>query len=259
MTPNIDYKTEYYEKMKPNYKDFDEFLPDYWQMKYFDRWADILELLPQDKIIDISVLDIGCGMGRAIRYFNGFGAKCLGVEPSDYAAGIARERGVEVVNDYFENVAIDSLFDIVHIEQVLSHTPVPQMTLTKAFKLLADDGVLVVEEPNDGNALQEILRKEHGTYWITPDHANYFSFESLEKVLNTCGFDVVLKTCTYPMELFEVMGDKYIGNEAKGREVHRKRYQMESSLSPDLRKKLMLGFAGIGLGRDIILYARKVN
>jgi len=253
----IDYKHQYYEQIKPDYKAFDEGIPEYWSMKYLDRWATILELLPADKVIDISVLDVGCGLGRACKHFNGYGAECLGVEPAEYAAGVARDRGIAVINDYFEDAEIEGEFDVIHIEQVLSHTPIVQPVLNKAYKLLKPGGVLVVEEPNDGNQLQKCLEGTYGKYWITEDHANYFNFRSMEELLEKTGFKVEVKSCTYPMEFFALMGFKYIGNETIGKMVHGLRYKLLEGMGRDARERLLRYYAKQGLGRDFVLFAKK--
>jgi SAM-dependent methyltransferase len=255
---NINYKTGYYEEVKPNYRDFDEYLPEFWKMKYEDRWQIISDLQDVEFFKKRKVLDIGCGLGRALKYFQGYGAECLGVEPSEYAAGIAKSRGLEVINDYFQNTEIDDLFDVIHIEQVLSHDPMYKEALVKARDLLKPNGILVIEEPNDNNILQKLLRNEKGEYWITPDHCNYFNYELLAKTLLEAKFKPVKTSCTFPMEFFELMGDKYIGNEEKGKEVHLKRFQLESSLPFSMRQNLHESMARLGLGRDCVIFAKGV-
>ena len=248
-----DYKTEYYSEVKPNYLDFDENLPEYWVMKYFDRWKHIGKESP-------SVLGIGCGMGRALKHFERLGASSvIGVEPSDYASDIARSRGLEVITGYFEDMALDGLFDLIHIEQVLSHAPEFDSILAKARRLLKSDGLIVIEEPNDFNALQLILEEKHGKYWITPDHCNYFNNASLSDSLRRNRFEVVKTSCTYPVEFFELMGDHYLGDEEKGKEIHEKRYKLLRSLTFEQRDKLLSSYAQQGLGRDIVLFAKGVN
>ena len=247
--------------MKPDYKEFDENLPDYWAMKYYDRFIAISELIPiniENKyMIHPEILDVGCGMGRALSYFKKCGSKVLGVEPSEYANDNSRLAPVERIKGYLLDANINKQFDVIHCEQVLSHTPDAFENLIRMKELLKDDGVLVIDEPNDNNPLQMILQTRLGRYWETLDHVNYWDFEQMEELLNSVGFEVVKKTCTYPMEIFELMGEHYIGDELKGRECHQKRYQFLYSLGHRKRIELLESFAEKGWGRDQVLYCKK--
>lgn len=248
----IDYKTEYYERIKPNYQTFNNRCPGYWLMKYQDRLTRITTLLNKTK--DLSLYDIGCGLGRGLSYFKKLGVNIKGCEPSDYA--YKNNRCKEAVdNCYFKDNVIKDKFDIVHIEQVLSHEPDYKSVLRKADEILKDKGVMCIEEPNDYNALQMILKKDYGEYWVVKDHANYFNF-SLADELEQMGYKVE-KSCTFPMELFALSGQKYIGDDVIGAEVHKKRYDLLSSLSYEMRQELKDWYASLGVGRDIVLFARK--
>lgn len=252
----INYREGWYENDKPNYAEFDKD-SDFWQMTYFDRWHKFIELLPEEKILDMSILEIGCGMGRALSYFKGFGADVVGVEPSEHASKIAKEKGVPVINDYFENVTLKGYFDVVYIEQVLSHIPDHSAVLARSHKLLNPDGLIMVEEPNDYNAFQLDLKDKYGEYWKTPDHVNYFNFDSMRSSLKANGFDVVYESATYPMELFLCQGEDYINNATKGKEVHDIVKKTLLNMSDDNRTLLLEAFAAKGLGRDIVMIGKK--
>jgi SAM-dependent methyltransferase len=244
--------------MKPEYRVFDEGIPEFWAMKYSDRWMQATELIDKGLFDNLKVLDIGCGMGRALSHFKKYGATVIGVEPSVYASRIAAERGIPVINNYFENTDMKpKQFDIIHIEQVLSHTPNDIEVLSMAKDLLKDDGVMVIEEPNDYNELQKQLEVDYGTYWVVPDHCNYYNFDSIRTRVTGVGLRIVKQSATFPMELFEIMGDRYIGDETKGREVHRKRYELEKSLSYKQREKMQEAFAQMKLGRDLVVFLKK--
>ena len=101
-------------------------------------------------------------------------------------------------------------------------------------------------------------------YWIaTPDHINYFNFESLEKILNKNGFDLIKKESTFPLELFLLMGNNYLNNPNIGKEKHDERMNLEINLSQtgnnDMKKKMYQSFAEIGIGRTAIVYAKKTS
>ena len=139
----------------------------------------------------------------------------------------------------------------------MSHIPKYHEALVKARGLLNDGGMVVIEEPNDYNELQMQVAKEKGFYWLTDDHVNYFSFNSLQSKVESLGFEKVYRSCTYPMELFYLMGYDYIGDEEVGRRVHKLRYNMLSKMTYQQRKMMKEMFAKKGWGRDLLLMFRK--
>ena len=57
------------------------------------------------------------------------------------------------------------------------------------------------------------------------------------------------------------MGQNYIGNDSMGRQCHGQRKQFEKNLfgagASELMNNLYSSFAKLGIGREIVLYARK--
>ncbi len=111
----------------------------------------------------------------------------LGVEPGEFACKNSRLKEHEQICAYFMDAEINRQFDVVHIEQVLSHMPDAKDNLLKAKSLLKPGGVMVVEEPNDGNPLQDILEGYRGKYWVCKDHVNYWDFDGFEEFIDDCG------------------------------------------------------------------------
>ena len=67
---------------------------------------------------------------------------------------------------------------------------------------------------------------------------------------------------TFPMELFLLMGDNYIGDKVLGRKCHSKRKMLELTLQNaglnHIKRQIYQNLADIGLGREIVAYAKKV-
>ena len=155
------------------------------------------------------------------------------------------------------------LFDAVHLAFVLEHVRSPAEILRKAREALRPGGVICVEVPNDFNRLQQAAGLALGKppWWVCwPDHINYFSFASLERTVEAAGFDVVGRDATFPMELFLLMGEDYVGNDPVGRACHEKRMRLELNARQggieDPYATLYGGFAAAGLGREAIVYGR---
>ena len=133
-------------------------------------------------------------------------------------------------------------------------------------KTLVDDGIIVIDVPNDFNPLQKIAQKTLGKneWWIVPtEHLNYFNFESLSNLLKKNGFAILKKESTFPLELFLLMGYDYLGNNSVGTKIHSDRMNLEKNLlnniGKSLKNKLYSSFAEIGIGRRAIIYAKKIS
>ena len=116
---------------------------------------------------------------------------------------------------------------------------------------------------NDFNPLQGAARRSLGLppYWVVPDeHLNYFNPRTLKDLFLKSGLEPTELEGTFPMELFLLMGDAYVGNDPVGRTVHGKRKTLELNLEKQgpagLRRDLYRFFLERGMGREVVLYGR---
>lgn len=192
----------------------------------------------------------------------------MGIEPSAQAASHSRESGLEIVEDFLteETASQIGTFDVVHMSEVLEHIPDPRGMLQLARHLLTPGGLICIVVPNDYNPFQYALRKVYGykPWWVAPPHhINYFDFDSLSQLFENCGFEVVLSEATFPIDMFLLMGDNYIGSDALGRQCHGKRKRFEQNLNlaglQKMKRKLYQSLADQGIGREIVLTGRVRN
>src|SRR3546814_3286306 len=76
-------------------------------------------------------------------------------------------------------------------------------------------GLLVIDVPNDFNEWQQVSRAAHDLdeWWVAPPaHLNYFSPSSLRAMLEGEGYDVRSLRSSFPLEMFLLMGDRYVGD-----------------------------------------------
>lgn len=209
-----------------------------------------------------SLLDIGCGYGVFLDFMAKEGWEVKGIEPSDIAYNSAKQKGLDVfhgtLNDYY-NKNSNCKYSCVNLNNVLEHLVNPVGVLELCKKLLHDNGIIRIKVPNDFNKLQLIANRKvkNKNWWILyPDHINYFTFDSLENILRDLGFRIVHKTTDFPMEVFLLMGENYVDYPEIGKECHNKRKIFELSMTVEEREKLYAFLAGLGLGRNIILYGK---
>jgi len=269
------YRHEYYTREKPLYLERHREDRVWWDTVYRRRYERLEALLPDGRR---HLLDVGCGPGFFLAHGRARGWEVTGVEPSAQAAAHARGLGVAVVEAPLDADTAAALradappFDVVHLHQVLEHVPDPAALLRLVRGLLAPDGLLFVAVPNDYNPLQRHLRDHLGypPWWVVPPHhLNYFDRGSLAGLLTRSGFAVEHETTSFPMEVFLLMGERYVGGDAAadatGRRVHGLRKTLEANLelpadrSPlaEALQGLYEGLAAHGVGRECVVVARR--
>jgi SAM-dependent methyltransferase len=257
------YQLDYYTKEKPLYIErFREDI-DWWNIVYTHRYEFLEQHLPASHRC---LLDIGSGPGFFLLNGRERGWHVKGIEPSVKAAEHSRSMGLEVVNAFFSEETAPKLgrFDAINLSEVLEHISDPSGLLSLVHSQLNDGGMVCIDVPNDFNPLQIILRDhlDFKPWWVAPPHhINYFNFDSLANLLERCGFEVVHKESTFPIDMFLLMGDNYIGNDEVGRACHTKRMNfekvMKDSGSSKLQSDLYSTFACYGIGREVVIFARK--
>ncbi len=258
------YREEYYASAKPNYVAYAREDEAWLRMSFGDRYALFEELLPCDRRC---ILDVGTGPGFFLATGRARGWTTKGIEPSRQAAHHARdELMLDIVEGFLSDRTVGSLSecDVVHMSEVLEHVPDPAKIVQLARSVLAAEGLICISVPNDYNAFQDVLTRADGfpRWWVAPSHhLNYFDFDTLSALLDAQGFDVVAKETNFPMELFLLMGDNYVGSDAIGRALHAKRKRFDLAFTQagrdGARRAFYRALAQAGLGRLAIVTARK--
>ena len=212
------------------------------------------------------VLDIGCGRGELLEVFVHRGWEAIGIEPNREYALAARNKGIFVIEDVLTEQIVEQVdtFDAVLLAHVLEHLAHPEEMVSMIRRLLVPGGIFYCEVPNDFNTLQEVAVSVHNLrpWWIVlPDHLNYFSIKSLSEFIAGQGFEVVLETTDFPVEIFLVWGDIYVDNPEMGSWMHARRCAFEEAMrragKDKLLRDLYAAIAKLGIGRQAIVCARK--
>jgi SAM-dependent methyltransferase len=135
------------------------------------------------------LLDAGCATGLFLNAAR-TDFDVQGVEPSAWAAGLARSRlGLDVVQGSLGSAPLpEGSFDVVTLIDVLEHFVDPLGALRRAAALLRPGGLLYVVTPDIGSLSSRLLR---GYWWgLRPAHLYYFSRATLGRALEAAGFEV---------------------------------------------------------------------
>ena len=238
--------------------------------EYYDsRWDGIYErckiILKSEKF---SLFDIGFGYAQALLYFDSKGIEVSGLEPSPEGVKYAKSKGLDVYEAGIEDFTITKgrRFDVVMLLNVLEHLSHPQETLKSIQEnLLNPGGIVVIEVPNEFNDFQTTAVSEHNLneWWVCPPHhLNYFSSSSLKRLLEMCDYKVEHMQGSFPMEIFLLMGDVYVGNQELGKKCHNRRVEFEKVMRKhnklDKLQQFYEALADLDLGRTSLVFARSV-
>lgn len=139
----------------------------------------------------VRLLDVGCGDGLFLKSCEGVPCLRLGVDQSFAAAAVARARGsIEAAQGRVDVLPFASgSIDLVTMFHVLEHLSRPQECLREVRRVLAGDGVFVVQVPNSASWQRRLFGRRWAGFDV-PRHLVNYSSASLRAVLESAGFRV---------------------------------------------------------------------
>jgi SAM-dependent methyltransferase len=137
------------------------------------------------------VLDVGCGSGELLSHYREHGWETFGIDPSEQAAALARERGASVHRGTLADQPwpVES-FDLIVFSHSLEHIPQPVQALRLARGLLADGGRLAIAVPN-WRCWQRHVFGGRWAHLDLPRHLQHFSPRSLTVIAGVLDLEVV--------------------------------------------------------------------
>lgn len=153
---------------------------------YVGRMTERFTLGPQSRVVEIAAND-----GYLLQYVKERGIACLGVEPTASTAAAARQKGIEVVEDFFGTALAEKLekqgwsADLMAANNVLAHVPDINDFVGGFARLLKPQGVATFEFPHLMNMVAE-------TQFDTAyhEHYSYLSLTAVERIFRENGLSV---------------------------------------------------------------------
>lgn len=136
------------------------------------------------------LLDVGSGMGYFVEAAIEQGWRAEGVEISEQAIALQRDRGLPVFRSAYETFEPGKLYDVITLWALLEHVPDPKTVLTKTYQLLKPGGIAVIET---GDISSRNAQRD-GAQWrmfFIAGHLYFFSSDCLDQALRKIGFTVV--------------------------------------------------------------------
>src|SRR5262249_22613263 len=116
-------------------------------------------------------------------------ASVVAVEPDERVAwsaqGLAR---TDLISARIEDVPLETArFDIVHSCHTIEHLAHPARVLADHWRVLKDDGLLILDAPNTAILGASDVVEE----WFIDKHLHHFSARTLERMIEEAGFEVI--------------------------------------------------------------------
>lgn len=262
------YSKKYYQDNKGSYEvDYSQEELKYFNNKIEEKYWIINKLIGASET-NKKILDIGCGEGFTLKYFKDKQWNITGIDYSDFGCKKFNPDCAAslLIGDIYDQMLplIDSAakYDVVWLDNVLEHVLDPLHLLKECKKLLTQNGILVIEVPNDFSVLQKhLINKKYidSEFWIViPDHISYFSKEGLTAIASDAGLKNEFTISDNPIDFNLINPDtNYNKDKTKGKNAHRARIEIDNlmhSISVEKTIHYYKALADLGLGRQIISF-----
>ena len=155
------------------------------RVRTFDRLTDeIGELRSGGRL-----LDVGCYTGVFLERAQRQGWEVTGLEPSQWAAGVARSRGLRVLEGLLaENNLPPESFDVITVWDAIEHFGDPRAEIDRLARLLKPAGLLALSTMDVESGFARLLGPRWP--WFMRMHLYYFSPDTLRALLAQCNLEV---------------------------------------------------------------------
>ena len=154
--------------------------------KYIDLMIDRYKLSAQSNIVEVAAND-----GYLLQFAKERKVPCYGIEPTHSTAMAAKEKGIEVIEDFFGVELANNLknqgrqADVMVANNVLGHVPNINDFIQGFSILLNKNGVATFEFPH---LLNLVIKKQFDT--IYHEHYSYLSLIAVKKIFEANGLHI---------------------------------------------------------------------
>ncbi len=139
---------------------------------------------------DDIILDIGCNDGTLLEAYQTKGLKKIGIDPSDVAL-MAREKGFEVINDFFSERSFRSIYPkkkarVITSISMFYDLEEPHRFVEDIYNVLREDGIWILEQ-----SYLPLMLKMNSFDTICHEHLEYYSLAALERLFNDHHLEVI--------------------------------------------------------------------
>ncbi|MBI4686410.1 MAG: class I SAM-dependent methyltransferase [Nitrospirae bacterium] len=138
--------------------------------------------------IDGRLLEVGCGSGKMLKQMQNLGWKVEGIDSDHLGVNNARSKGLQVrLGSLKDQEYNDNCFNAIVMSHVIEHVYNPLELLSECYRILKQDGYLVITTPNS-RSLGHRIFKEAFVHLDPPRHLHLFAMPSLQYLIEKGGF-----------------------------------------------------------------------
>ena len=157
-----------------------------------NHWDEYADTIKSKFNTEGLVVEIGSNDGYLIGHFTSDKTKAIGIDSSAAMCDIAKERGVETINELFTKDVAAALeiaegpASVIMANNVFNHANDPVAFASAVADLLAKDGVFVFEVPYWAS----MIESERFVDMVYHEHISYFTVKSIWNLLQQVGLEI---------------------------------------------------------------------
>jgi len=136
-----------------------------------------------------TVLDIGAGNGDILIILKSLGLDTYFTETGDNLIKNLKQFGHKFIEGGFYPKS-NIKFDLIIMFDVIEHTNQPNKSISCAYDLLVDGGLIYITTPNI-NSLEVNILKDKSSIYSYPEHLSYFNLGTLNRMLKLNKFSKI--------------------------------------------------------------------
>ena len=221
------------------------------------RVEKVTEELEEMGIRDFSLLEVGAAYGWFCEILrdSGKASRVIAVEPSKSLAGTCMSKGIETINLPIEQVSLSEQVDCVVAFEVIEHLFWPATFVQDINRLLKPGGAIFLSCPSLFGFDVSLLGLDSSVF--QHEHLNYFHPDSMQHMLEECGFDSV--QVFTPGELDVNIVEVALENDARKLDNNEFIRDVLRNGSKELKKDLQALVAKHNLSSHMWVSARKMT
>jgi len=153
---------------------------------YVENVISRFELLSESMVVEVAAND-----GYLLQYFQDKKIPCYGIEPTHSTAEAARDKGIEIIEEFFSEAKANELLiegrqaDLIVSNNVLAHVPNINDFVKGICTLLKPTGVATFEFPH---LLNLVELNQFDT--IYHEHYSYLSLTAVQEIFESSGLSI---------------------------------------------------------------------
>ncbi len=152
---------------------------------------DRFKLIKRYKAGTGKILDIGCGDGSFLSFMKKRGWQAFGIDSSASTCDYMNAKNLVLIGqDFLESPIDKESMDVVTYWYSFEHLSNPVEYLQKTYRVLKNDGILIVSVPNI-SSMQAVFSRKHWFHLDLPRHTLHFSPATLREALLKSGFEIL--------------------------------------------------------------------